>query len=470
MGSCVKRCAVVICSQIIVVLIGFTSGLNAQTPSLQRPVSKKAVFKASRKALPAVVYLEVGPKKGLPEGPAFFPYYPFLSPASRINRNLAVFLNDHLGTGILIDPAGHILTNAFWVKGARLIRVGLYNRKWFQARLVGNDPQTDLAVLKISGAGPFPHIPSGNSDKIVMGQRIIAIGRYDALTPTLAAGIICAKHHKAVTDPSTCEDFLQTDARIDFNNSGGPLINFRGEILGINDALLTRLCRLQGIGFAVPWNMARHIATQLITKGKVVHGWLGLRVQDVIFRAERGTGKYLKGAMVVGAIKSAPAWKAGVRPGDIIVSYQKHRIDDAAILKRLVSITPLGKTVTLGILRRGHKKKISVQIGLQNDVGRTPPQDLRKYLGVTVTVFPPLAGRIIKPHRGVIISWIDPNGPMGEAGFEARDIILEANGHPVFKQDDLKNILQTFNKRHYIIFLAIDHRTHRAGYVQVRIK
>jgi len=445
-------------------------GLNAQPLSYQGPVSKKVILQTSEKALSAVVRLEAESPKSPPKLSSIFMYYPFLNPASHVNSELRGFLDIRSGTGILINSAGYILTNAFLVRGARLIRVGFHNRKWFHASFIGSDPKTDLAVLKISGAGPFPHILSGNSDKIVMGQRIIAIGRYDALTPALAAGIICAKHHKAVIDPSTCEDFLQTDARIDFNNSGGPLINFRGEVIGINDVLLMRLCRLQGVGFAVPWNMARHIATQLITKGKVVHGWLGLRVQDVIFRAERGTGKYLKGAMVVGAIKPAPAWKAGVRPGDIIVSYQKHRIDDAAILKRLVSITPLGKTITLGILRRGHKKKISVQIGLQNDVRRTHPQDLRKYLGVTVTAFPALAGRIIKPRKGVIISWIDPNGPMGEAGFEARDIILEANGHSVFKQDDLKDVLRTLDKRHYIVFLAIDHRTHRTGYVQVRIK
>jgi serine protease Do len=174
--------------------------------------------------------------------------------------------------------------------------------------------------------------------------------------------------------------------------------------------------------------------------------------------------------MVVDVIKRAPSWKAGIRPGDIIVFYKKHRIYNSAILKHLVSITPPGKTVNLEILRRGHKKKISVQIGLQNDVERTYRQNLKKYLGIIVTTFPTSAVRINKPRKGVIISWIDPNGPMGEAGFEARDIILEANGHSVFKQDDLKDVLRTLDKRHYIVFLAIDHRTHRTGYVQVRIK
>ncbi len=470
MNSNLKPRGIITYSTLLIFLLSLTPRLNAQGFPPLRPHSERVILKAAKKTLPAIVHLEVGVKKEFPDQIASLPYYAFLNPPNRVNGDLKDLLGSRLGTGIMIDSHGHILTNAFLVNGARIIRICLHNGEWLNAKLIGSDPRTDLAILKIKRAAPFPYILPGNSDKIAMGDQVIAIGYHDAFKPTLTEGIICAKHNKAVSEPSTYGDFLQTDAWIDLNNSGGPLINFKGETIGVNDALLTRLSKLQGIGFAVPWNMALHVANQLIAKGKVEHGWLGLRIQDVILRTDLAKKGYIKGTMVLDVIENSPAQKAGLMPGDIIITYQGHRIYNSLLLKRLVSITPLGETVKMGILRHGHKKEISVQIGLQNDEKLTHLQNLEEYLGVSVTSFSTSVVKTNKPREGVIISWIDPNGPMGRAGFEANDIILEANGHPIFKQNDLKHVLETLNTRRYIIFLAIDHRTHRTGYVQVRVK
>jgi len=459
----------IICSQIIAVLMSFTPNLNAHGLSFSRYPSKKAIFKALKKTLPAVVHLEAGPKKDLPNLLSPFPYYAFLSPTNRINSDFKEFLNTHLGTGIIIDPYGHILTNAFLVNGAYKIRVCIFNGKWFDAKLIENDLKTDLSILKITRKNPFPHIVSGNSDEISTGEWVIALGHRVAFKPTITEGIICAKHRKAIFEPVAYSDFLQTDARISLSNSGGPLIDLRGKAIGVNDALLTRIGKLQGIGFAIPWNIAIHIAHQLISNGKVAHGWLGLRIEDVILRSDQATNGYIKGVMVVDVIKDSPAQKAGIKPGDIIISYQKSPVYSSSCLKRLVSVTPVGKTSRLGILRRGSKKEVLAKIGLEYEKEYTPSVNLKDRLGISV--MPLKANRNASwGKKGVVICWVDPNGPMGKAGFEINDIILEANGHPILTQNDLKRTLETIKPGHYVMFLAIDHRTHRTGYVQIRIR
>jgi serine protease Do len=435
--------------------------LHAQNPSRLSPPPEKRIMTIAKKALPAVVHLEITPgnKPTNPLSPP--PYYPIFITPDRLSRLLKNLTPSRLGTGILIDPQGHILTNAFLVREARAIRCYLYKGKWYDAKLVGSDTKTNLAVLKISGTRPFPHVSSGNPDGAPSGQWVIALGHYTARKPTISAGIISAEHHNTSSELKNYQNFLQTDTGIDLLNTGGPLINIHGKALGINDALLTRISNLPGIGFATPWTFAMHVAEQLISNRKVTHGWLGLRVQNVILRSKRGKEGFIKGVMVVDVINNSPAFKAGVKPGDIIASYRETPIKNVSQLQHLVSLTPVGKTVELGIARRRSTKMIPITVETRKNY--LPPSKIITQLGIS---FIPCPGNM----TGLVLSRVDPAGPMGRAGFEPEDIILEVNGKPVKNENDLKKILKPFKPGDYILFHAIDHRTGRKGYVQIHLQ
>lgn len=450
---------------VFITSVFYTYNLNGQTLSPPKKHRKMSGLKAAEKTLPAIVHLETEGGKRPCEPLPTLPYYSFLRPFP--NKKFKRLLSTHLGTGILIDPDGHILTNAFLIYGSHRIRVLLPNGRWFNAKLVGSDLKTDLSLLKIKGEKPFTHIPSGDSDKVSIGERVFALGHHIAFKPTITEGIICAKHQKGIVEPISYKDFLQTDTRIDLDNSGGPLINYQGEVIGINDALLTRYSRFQGIGFAVPWNIAIHVAHQIISHGRVEHGWLGLRVQDVILRSYQSPRGYIRGVMAVDVINNGPAQKAGIKPGDVIISYQKKPVRASSYLKRLVSTTPIGQAAILEILRNGVRRKVTAQIGARvEEVYSLSP--VKKRLGITVVPFRYHNKKFKGTKGGVVISWIDPDGPMERAGFEANDIIIEANGLPIHTQNDLQHVLSKLKPGDRVIFLAIDHRTNKTGYVQVR--
>ncbi len=432
---------------------------NAKNAPCLSPPSKKAVLNAAKKAFPAVVHLEIASKEKPGTHPLSF-YFTLLPHSHRASMN--DLLSARSGTGILIDSDGHILTNAFLIRGGQEIRCLLFKGKWFEAKTVGYDLGTDIAVLKINGNGPFPHIASGNSEKITAGTWVVALGRFSAQKPSITQGIISAEYRKTTFTLESYQDFLQTDAQIDLKNSGGPLINLSGQVIGINDALLTRIGGFQGIGFAIPWGLAQHIANQIIKTGTVEHGWLGLRVQDVVLRSKRDKKGFIRGILVIDAVQGGPAQKAGIRPGDIILSYQETPVSDTAHLKRLVSMTSIGKTVKIKILRQGREMELPITIGARQMP--TPGGGLKTILGIAVSPLPKPSSR---GETGVAISWIDPYGPMSRAGFETKDILLEANGRPIRSENDLELILNQLKPGEPITFHAVDHRTHREGYVQV---
>ena len=423
----------------------------------------KVIQKAAKHALPAVVHIQVAGKPGSPG--TLGRYFSSLSGQSPLPDTLGDLAGANRGTGVLIDPRGFVITNAFLVEGARDIRCFLLGRRWLRAKRVGTDPKTDIGVIKIIESGSYPAIHGGDSGNLTLGQWIVALGHYEPGKPTIATGIICAEHRKGVLEPETPRDFLQADTQIDLVNSGGPLVDLKGNAVGLSDALLTRVAPLHGIGFAIPWALVMHVARQLMEGGAAKHGWLGLQVQGVILRSKNKHPGFVRGVMVLRVAKDSPADKAGIRPGDFIVSLGHVNIRNVSQLKHLVSSAPAGRMVTIELSRKGKMKIFSVTIGTRDEKARAP--NLKSRLGITVVPVTkvPFPG----VRQGLVITWVNPYGPMGRAGFEPRDIILEANGVPLKTAMDLGGLLHDMKPGSYIIFHALDHRAHRKGYVQIRL-
>ncbi len=261
-----------------------------------------------------------------------------------------------VGSGVIIDGQGHILTNLHVIKGADEIMVRLYPKREVRGKVVGTDAKTDLAVIRIPSEG-IVAAPLGNSDKLQVGEWAIAIGSPFGLEQTVTVGVISATGRSEV-GIVPYENFIQTDASINPGNSGGPLLNFRGEVIGINTAIVSTG---QGIGFAIPINVAQRVATALVSKGKVVRGWLGVSLQPLTKDLARGLGAAAeKGAAVARVLPGGPAEKAGLQPNDVIVKFGDVVVEDLQHLQRLVLDAPVGQSVSLRVLRNG--KEISVPV------------------------------------------------------------------------------------------------------------
>lgn len=269
-----------------------------------------------------------------------------------------------LGSGVIVDPSGVIVTNHHVVGQADEIKVLLADRSEFKARLVGTDPKSDLAVLKIEAQG-LPTIPWADSDQLEVGEYVLAVGNPFGLNQTVTMGIVSAVG-RARMGIAEYEDFIQTDAAINPGNSGGPLVNARGEVVGINTAIFSRSGGSMGIGFAVPSNMARIVLEQLVATGRVVRGWLGVSIQDVTRElAEQAGVAEPKGVLVSDILDDSPAERAGIRRGDVIVEFEGKEVENATQLRNLVAVTEVGKQVSLTVLRNGQEQRIPVLIGEQ---------------------------------------------------------------------------------------------------------
>ena len=249
-----------------------------------------------------------------------------------------------LGSGVIVSEDGYIVTNNHVIEKAQEIKVLLSNKKDYKAKLIGADPKTDIAVIKIDAKG-LPALPWGDSNKLKVGEIVFAIGNPFGLNQTVTMGMISAVG-RANVGIADYEDFIQTDAAINPGNSGGALINARGELIGINTAILSRTGGYQGIGFAVPSSMARQVMDSLVKYKKVVRGWLGVSIQEVTSDlAEEFGVKDLKGALVSGVMKGSPAEKAGIKQGDVILQFNGKIVEDTGHLRNMVSQTPVGSTV-----------------------------------------------------------------------------------------------------------------------------
>jgi serine protease Do len=305
-----------------------------------------AIMQVAKQTIPAVVHIEVTERQTVPNPFLPFDQEPFFQHFFDLPRNMPKKFNREvkgLGTGMLMDAQGHILTNHHVAGGATKIEVLLANGYTYPARLVGTDPKTDLAVIKIDAKEALPYVTFGDSDAVGVGEWVVAIGHPRGLDQTVTQGIISAKHRRGISDPSSYQDFLQTDAAINPGNSGGPLLNLRGEVIGVNAAIASQTGGFEGIGFAIPSNMAVSVAKALIAHGKVERAWLGVSVQDVTPEVAKSAGiEERKGALIAEVVKGGPAEQAGLRQGDVVIAYGGKDVADASALRNAVAVTPIG--------------------------------------------------------------------------------------------------------------------------------
>jgi len=434
-----------------------------------------AIIQVAKKTIPAVVHIEVterqevvNPFLPFESDPFFKHFFNIPSMPKKFKREVK-----GLGSGMIIDPEGHILTNHHVVGGATKIEVILSDGRKFAASLIGSDPKTDLAVIKISAKEPLPYVTFGDSDQVQIGEWVVAIGHPRGLDQTVTHGIISAKHRRGITDPSSYQDFLQTDAAINPGNSGGPLLNLKGEVIGVNAAIVSESGGFEGIGFTIPSNMALHVAKSLILHGKVERGWLGVNIQDLT--AELAKSLHVegaKGALIIDVVKGGPADKAGLRKNDLIIAYRGKEIADSGALRNEVANTPIGQEVGVTIIRNGIKQELLVKVGNLEEASKFLIGAVKDRLGAEVRALTPKESEEfgLAANRGIIITSINPKGPLGKAGFEVGDIILEINGQPIINVESFVQLLVTLKANQKITLLALDHRSGNMGYVQVVVK
>ncbi len=434
-----------------------------------------AIRHIAKQTIPAVAHIEVTQRQEI-ENPFLpfdnSPFFRFFFDVPGMPRKYQRELKG-LGTGMLMDAKGYILTNNHVVGGATKITVLLANGNKYNAKLIGADPKTDLAVIKISSPSPLPHVTFGDSDKMEVGDWVIAIGHPRGLDQTVTQGIVSAKHRRGITDPSSYQDFLQTDAAINPGNSGGPLLNLDGEVIGVNAAIVSQSGGFEGIGFAIPSNIALYVANSLIANGKVARGWLGVSTQDITPELAKSFGlKSPRGALVSDVVKKSPAEKAGLRRGDVIVGYRGKRIPDGGTLRNEVATSPIKGTVTVTVIRNGKTVVIPVRIENLEQALRREAASFRARLGVDVAPLKPKVAQKfgLNTRKGVVLTWVDPSGPLGEQGFEVGDMILEIDGKAVRGLEGLMDMVRHIRPRQRLTLLALDHRTGRTGYVQIRVR
>lgn len=360
-----------------------------------------------------------------------------------------------LGSGFIISNDGYILTNNHVVEDADEIKITLSDKKVYDARLVGRDEKTDLAVLKIDADHDLPFVKLGDSSKLKVGDWLIAIGNPFGLARTVTAGIVSARGRVIGSGPY--DDFIQTDASINPGNSGGPLFNVDGEVVGINTAIVASG---QGIGFAIPVNMAKDLLPQLKT-GKVSRGRLGVHIQEVTPELAASFGLDKKqGAVISEVVDESPAQRAGLKVGDIILAVDGKPVEEMHRLPRMIAAKKPGTKVKLKVLRLGKIKQIKVVLDdLEGGSGSEFSQssdDQLESLGVTVRqLTPELAARqrLVLEH-GVVISRINPDGRAANAGLQVGDVILMVDNYEINTVSDFKQALQKGRKLPYLRFLV----------------
>jgi Do/DeqQ family serine protease len=346
------------------------------------------------------------------------------------------------GSGVIVDARGYILTNNHVVENAADVEVRLSDDRKFKATVVGRDPKTDLAVLKVDpGAGALAVAELGDSDKLRIGQWAIAIGNPFGLDRTVTVGIISAVGRTRV-GVATYEAFIQTDASINPGNSGGPLLNLDGRVIGINTAILSTG---QGIGFSIPINMAREIMTQLIAKGRVVRGWLGIAIQDLTPELAAGFGvKPSSGVLVSDVMKDSPAETGGMKPGDIITEFGGTPIKDVTDLQKKVAATEPGRPMPVVVIRDKASTPLTIKLGEQpgeEKVAAAPAGE--EMLGLKVEPLTPEAAQRFKltAKTGVLVTDVAAGSSGEAAGIRPGDAILEVNRKPVTDVEAFKRIV-----------------------------
>lgn len=345
-----------------------------------------------------------------------------------------------LGSGFIIDKNGTILTNNHVVQNADEILVKLSDGRKFNAKVIGSDPKTDIAVIRIQNTHEgFPFVNLGNSDQLEVGEWVLAVGNPFGLGQTVTAGIVSAKGRVIGAGPY--DDFIQTDASINPGNSGGPLFNLKGEVIGINTAIIASG---QGIGFAIPISMAKNFIPQLIEKGKVARGYLGIGIQDVTPELAKSFGLSTEmGALIANVYPGGPANKAGIQPGDLVLSFNGKPIQNPHDLPVFVSQTAVHSQATVELLRKGEKKSLTVEVGEleQAEKELSQAEQTSNQLGIAVRDLQPEEKNQLNLKQGVLVVKVAPGSRAEWVGIRTGDLILEVNNSPVKNIFDYNNAL-----------------------------
>jgi serine protease Do len=374
------------------------------------------------------------------------------------------FKQRSLGSGFIIDRAGYIVTNNHVIENADQIKVKLADKREYEAELVGRDPNTDLALIQIKNASDLVPLKLGDSDALSVGSWVMAVGSPFGLEQTVTAGIVSAKGRALGSGPY--DDFIQTDASINPGNSGGPLLNMNGEVVGINTAIVANG---QGIGFAIPVNMARGIVEQLQAHGSVTRGWLGVSIQDLSPELAEYYGiKDNKGALVAQVFEGDPADKAGIKVNDVIVEVDGKSIESSRDLTNTIANLEVGKKTTVTLLRDGKEKTVDVKIAKRSDAGllaQRKPDDSEK-LGIRIAeVTPETAQRFghSETEKGVLVVGVEPGSIAAEAGVRQGDLVKEINRTPVTSVSQLRSEVEKADKFQLLV------KRPNAGFMVIKI-
>jgi serine protease Do len=365
-----------------------------------------------------------------------------------------------MGSGVIVSQDGYLITNSHVVGDAKEVQVTLPDKREFTGKVVGNDPKTDLAVVKIDGRD-LPSVQWGDSARLQVGEYVLAVGNPFGLNSTVTLGIVSAlgRGRMGITQ---YEDFIQTDAAINPGNSGGALVNTKGELIGINTAIFSQSGGYQGVGFAVPTSMAKPVFESLLKTGKVVRGYLGVAIQDLTPDLAKNFGlKEPKGALISDVSSESPAEQSGLKQGDVILEFQGTSVEDPAALQRLVTRTPVGSKATVKVLRDGYEKDVTVTIGEQPDtvkVAKAEGQDGEHaaLAGVEVQTLDRKTAHelgLSEKTQGVVVTNIEPDSWAQQAGLTEGDVIQSINRQEIKSVKDYEKVMSALKKDQPVLLL-----------------
>ena len=380
------------------------------------------------------------------------------------------FKRRSLGSGFIIDSTGLIVTNNHVIEDADQIKVKLSDDTEYIATVVGRDPSTDLALIKIEPKQTLTPLQMGNSEELQVGQWVVAIGSPFGLEQTVTAGIVSAKGRVIGSGPY--DNFIQTDASINPGNSGGPLLNLNGEVIGINTAIIASG---QGIGFAVPTEVAQDVIAQLQNKGEVTRGWLGVGIQDLSDELAEYYGiEDGEGALVTQVYEENPADKGGIKVNDVIVSANGQSVQSSRDLTRIIAATPVGEKTSIGIVRNGKAKTVTVKLAKRDEeqivAKRTLPEETTSDLGFNVEALSPEIAKqlgLAADEKGVIVSRVDSEGAAAKAGLSRGDLVKEINRQPIENSDDFNAVIKETKSGDTLQLLI---KRSRGGYQVIKMK
>jgi serine protease Do len=393
-----------------------------------------------------------------------------------------------MGSGFVIDPAGLIVTNNHVVEGAESIEVHLQDDTVLKAEVVGRDPKTDLAVLRVKPAAPLASVALGNSDSLRIGEWVVAIGNPFGLGGSVSLGIVSARNRDINAGPY--DDFIQTDAAINKGNSGGPLFNLKGEVMGINTAIFSPSGGSVGIGFSVPANTAKNVIDQLIQFGETRRGWLGVKIQSVTddIAESLNLGK-AGGALVADVTPTGPAEKAGIQAGDVVIEFNGRPVNSMRDLPKIVAETPIGSKVPVKLLRKGQEVMVTAEVGRLEDgeklaaAGSTPGGDQAKPAPAVVTVLGMTVSSmtdelrtqftIDKELKGAVVTEVAADGPAADKRLEPGDVITEAGEKEVLGAADVSARIdeaKKANKNSLLLLVAKGGKASEMRFIALKIK